>query len=43
MYAVQDFDGVPTELLIQKFDDRILVLVTQVGKVGSLVRLERFS
>lgn len=29
--------GVATELLIQTFDDRILVLVTQNGKVGPLV------
>lgn len=30
--------GVETELLVQTFDDRILVLVTQNGKVGPLVR-----
>jgi proteasome assembly chaperone 3 len=29
--------GVPTELLIQTFDDRILVIITQNGKVGCLV------
>lgn len=29
--------GVPTELLIQTFDDRILVVVTQNGKVGCVV------
>lgn len=29
--------GVDTELLIQSFDDRILVLITQNGKVGPLV------
>jgi hypothetical protein len=30
--------GTETELLIQTFDDRILVLVTQTGKIGCLVR-----
>lgn len=29
--------GVDTELLVQTFDDRILVLITQNGKVGPLV------
>ena len=41
MHAVKSFNGAPTELLIQKYEDRTLVLVTQVGKVGSLVRLTR--
>lgn len=27
----------PTELVVQTFDDRILVIVTQNGKVGCLV------
>lgn len=30
-------DGVSTDVLIQVFADRILVLITQLGKVGSLV------
>lgn len=34
----QNVLGVPTELLIQTFDDRVLVVVTQNGKVGCLVR-----
>ena len=35
--TAQDIDGVQTEVLIQVFADRILVLVTQLGKVGNLV------
>ena len=35
----REIDGVQTDVLIQAFADRILVLVTQLGKVGSLVRL----
>ena len=35
--TAKDIDGVPTEVLIQVFADRILVLVTQLGKVGNLV------
>lgn len=34
----QDVAGTPTEVLIQTFADRILVIVTQLGKVGSLVQ-----
>lgn len=30
-------NGHPTEILIQTFADRVLVLVTQMGKVGTLV------
>jgi len=30
--------GVETELVVQTFDDRVLVIVTQNGKVGCLVR-----
>ena len=33
----KELNGVPTETLIQVFADRILVLVTQLGKVGNLV------
>ncbi|EJD34995.1 hypothetical protein AURDEDRAFT_188863 [Auricularia subglabra TFB-10046 SS5] len=36
--AEQDVAGTPTEVLIQTFADRILVVVTQLGKVGSLVQ-----
>ncbi|KAI0671642.1 hypothetical protein C8Q78DRAFT_972793 [Trametes maxima] len=31
-------DGVQTDVLIQAFADRVLVLVTQLGKVGSLIQ-----
>jgi proteasome assembly chaperone 3 len=34
----QAISGIDTSLLIQSFDDRILVIVTQNGKVGCLVR-----
>ncbi|KAI0636717.1 hypothetical protein C8Q77DRAFT_1094217 [Trametes polyzona] len=34
----RELDGVPTEVLIQAFADRVLVLVTQLGKVGSLIQ-----
>jgi proteasome assembly chaperone 3 len=35
----KDLDGKRTEVLLQTFADRILVLVTQMGKVGNLVHL----
>lgn len=33
----RELDGARTEVLLQAFADRILVLVTQMGKVGTLV------
>ncbi|KAL7283601.1 hypothetical protein ACG7TL_003036 [Trametes sanguinea] len=33
----RDVDGVHTDVLLQAFADRIMVLVTQLGKVGSLI------
>ena len=33
----REIEGVQTDVLLQAFADRILVLVTQLGKVGSLV------
>lgn len=36
--AIRDLDGVPTEVLLQAFADRVLVLVTQLGKVGNLIQ-----
>jgi hypothetical protein len=33
----RDVGGVATDIIIQTFDDRILVLVTQSGKIGCLV------
>jgi hypothetical protein len=33
-----ELEGVPTEIMIQGFADRILVLVTQMGKVGNLIQ-----
>ncbi|KAG2157204.1 hypothetical protein DEU56DRAFT_763458 [Suillus clintonianus] len=33
-----DLESVPTEIMIQAFADRILVLVTQMGKVGNLIQ-----
>lgn len=35
-----EIESVPTEVVLQAFADRILILVTQLGKVGTLVRLE---
>ena len=34
-----ELDGTPTEVVLQWFADRVVVLVTQLGKVGCLVRL----
>jgi len=34
--------NVETELVIQPFSDRIMLLLTQVGKVGNLVRQDNF-
>ena len=36
-------DGVPTTLLIHSYADRIMVLVTQIGKVGNLVGAANMS
>ncbi|KAH8106993.1 hypothetical protein BXZ70DRAFT_915982 [Cristinia sonorae] len=36
--ATRDINGVQTELLIQSFADRILILITQLGKVGNLIQ-----
>ena len=36
---VRELEGIQTDVLLQAFADRILVLVTQLGKVGSLVSI----
>ena len=36
--AAQILEGVETEVVIQRYADRILVLVSQIGKIGNLVR-----
>ncbi|KAG1803768.1 uncharacterized protein HD556DRAFT_1330194 [Suillus plorans] len=33
-----ELEGVPTEIMVQGFADRILVLVMQLGKVGNLIQ-----
>ena len=33
----RELNGITTEVLLQNFADRVLVLVTQLGKVGNLV------
>lgn len=33
----RELDGAHTDVLLQAFADRILVLITQIGKVGTLV------
>jgi hypothetical protein len=35
----KEINGKRTEVVLQKFADRCLVLVTQLGKVGNLVRI----
>ena len=35
----RNLNGVETEVLLQYFADRVLVIVTQLGKVGCFVRL----
>ena len=37
--ASKELSEIPTDVLIQSYADRILVLVTQMGKVGNLVPL----
>ena len=37
MNATKDIHGIKTDILVQGYSDRVLVLVTQLGKVGSLV------
>lgn len=37
--ASKKLNEIPTDVLIQSYADRILVLVTQMGKVGNLVLL----
>ena len=37
----REIEGVQTELLIQRYVDRLMVIVTQLGKVGMLVRYNR--
>jgi len=41
--AHQEISGQSTQIVFQSFADRILVLVTQVGKVGNLVSSVLFS
>lgn len=33
----QIIEGIDTDVIIQRFSDRTLVLVTQLGKIGNLV------
>lgn len=34
----REIEGISTTVVVQHFADRVLVLVTQLGKVGNLVR-----
>jgi hypothetical protein len=36
--AERDIESVHTQVIIQTFSDRVLVIVTQLQKVGTLVR-----
>ncbi|KAI0928424.1 hypothetical protein AcW2_004437 [Taiwanofungus camphoratus] len=38
LQTFRHLDGIPTEVVLQSFADRVLVLVTQLGKVGNLVQ-----
>lgn len=38
-----EVDGVSTDVLLQAFDDRIFVSVTQLQKLGTIVRLSHFG
>lgn len=40
--AAIDIKGVHTEILLTSFADRIFVVVTQYGKIGSLVNIVFF-
>lgn len=35
-----ELEGVHTDIMVQGYADRILVLVTQMGKVGNLVHIQ---
>lgn len=35
--AAVEINGVHTEILITEFTDRLLIVITQYGKIGSLV------
>lgn len=37
----EEIEGIQTELLIQRHVDRLMVVVSQLGKVGMLVRYRR--
>jgi hypothetical protein len=37
VHIIKDIKGQQTELLMQQFADRMLILVTQMGKIGTLV------
>lgn len=39
----ETIDGLKTQILIQNYADRVFVLVTQLGKVGCLVREQFFE
>ncbi|KAL3684766.1 hypothetical protein R1sor_002788 [Riccia sorocarpa] len=36
-----DIQGIPTELVLSGYDDSILVLVTQIGKMGTLLHAKK--
>ncbi|KAL2636214.1 hypothetical protein R1flu_007693 [Riccia fluitans] len=39
--ATADIQGVQTELVLSGYDDSILVLVTQIGKMGTLLHAKK--
>lgn len=38
-HHAEELEGVQTDVVIQAYADQILVLITQLGKVGNLVRI----
>lgn len=32
-------DGVPTDLFMERFSDRVMIIATQNGKLGTIVRI----
>jgi hypothetical protein len=36
-FVAQEIDGLRTEIIVQPFSDRTMVMVTQLNKIGTLV------
>lgn len=42
-HATKLLNNIPTEILVQAYSDRIFILITQLGRIGSLVRSHLFT